>query len=421
MMKIIDIALKDLVRSIRNFFLVGMAFAAPLLLTGLIYFAFGSLLSGNVSQLEVKVGVVNLDKLPADSPLEAPIGKNIRDMFFDDSVKSWITASDYPDETAARSAVDNQEIGAAIIIPAGFSEKILAGQTDMPIILLQDPTLSIGPGVVKEMLTSVIDGVVGGGVAYQVINARQQANGRELDPASYPTVLEKYSTWYVDFQRALFHNPEKATLVISSPTTSNDSLQDMMGSVMAGQLIFFSFFTGAYAMMTILQEDEEGTLSRLFTTPTRRTAILAGKFLYVFLIVLLQGLVLTTIAHFLFNIDWGQPASVALSLLGQMVAAVGLAALLVSFLKSSKQAGFVFGGVLTAMGMLSGLFTTNIAMPASFAALAKFTPQGWALKAWELSLGGLPPSQLLLPFFVLVGMGVVMFAIGATLFRRRYA
>jgi ABC-2 type transport system permease protein len=420
-MKILDIALKDLVRSMRNFFLVGMSFAAPLLLTGLIYFAFGSLVSGNISQIVIKVGVVNLDTLPADSSLEAPIGTNIRDMFFDDSVKSWITASDYPDEAAGRSAVDNQEIGAAVIIPPGFSEKILAGQTGTPILIIQDPTLTIAPGVVKEMLTSLLDGVAGGGIAYQVINARQQANGLELDAARLPAVLEKYAAWYADFQRALFHTPEKAALVISSPAESNDTFAAMMGSVMAGQLIFFSFFTGAYAMMTILQEDEEGTLSRLFTTPTKRAAILAGKFLYVFLIVLLQGLVLTTISHFLFSIDWGQLGSVLLSLAGQMVAAVGLAALLISFLKSSKQAGFVFGGVLTALGMLSGLFTTNIDMPASFDTLAKFTPQGWALKAWELSLAGQPPSQLLLPFFVLVGMGVVMFAIGAALFRKRYA
>ncbi len=420
-MKILDIALKDLVRSTHNFFLVGMAFAVPLLLTGLIYFAFGSLYKGDVSQLVVKVGVVNLDTLPTDSPLEAPVGENIRDMFYDDSVKSWITASDYPNETAARQAVENQEIGAAVIIPLGFSEKTLAGQTDTPILIIQDPTLTVVPTLVKDMLTSLLDGVVGGGIAYQVINARQQINGMELDQAKIPALLEKYSAWYADLQRAFFHSPEKAALVVSSPTTSNDSFQNMMGSVMAGQLIFFSFFTGAYAMMNILQEDEEGTLSRLFTTPTQRTAILAGKFLYVFLIVLLQGLVLTTISHFLFSIDWGQLGSVILSLLGQMAAAVGLAALLVSFLKSSKQAGIVFGGVLTALGMLSGLFTTNIDMPASFNAMAKFTPQGWALKAWELSLAGQPPSQLLLPFFVLVGMGVVMFAIGATLFRKRYA
>ena len=40
-MKILDIAFKDLTRSFRSAFAVGMMFVAPLLITGLIYFAFG--------------------------------------------------------------------------------------------------------------------------------------------------------------------------------------------------------------------------------------------------------------------------------------------------------------------------------------------------------------------------------------------
>src|SRR5512141_1431810 len=99
-MKIIDIAFKDLIRSTRSLFLIGMAIVAPLLLTALIYFAFGSISSGTMSMASIKVGVVNADVLPADAPLEAPLGENIRTMFFDDSVKSWLTASDYADETA---------------------------------------------------------------------------------------------------------------------------------------------------------------------------------------------------------------------------------------------------------------------------------------------------------------------------------
>jgi len=173
--------------------------------------------------------------------------------------------------------------------------------------------------------------------------------------------------------------------------------------------------------MSILQEDEEGTLARLFTTPTGRTTILAGKFLSVFLVVLIQGIILLLIGHLLFGAQWGEPASMVLSLLGQMIVSVGLAVLLISFTKTSKQAGFVLGGAFTGLGMLSGLFTTNIKMPASFNALSNFTPQGWVLKAWKLSIGGQTPDQLLLPFLVLVGMGLVMFVIGAALFRKRYA
>lgn len=422
-MKILDIAFKDLVRSTRSMFLIGMAFAAPLLITALIYFSFGSLSSGDVSMNAIRVGVVNADVLPAEAPLDAPLGENIRSMFFDDSVKSWITASDYADEAAARAAVNKQEIGVALIIPETFTADYLAGKKDTVITILQDPTLTIAPTVVRDMVTSLLDGVAGGGVAYKVVNARMDANGKALDPATMPTFFEKYSAWYADFQRALFHTPQKAALVVTTPAVAGEkgnSVQNMMGSIMAGQLIFFSFFTGAYAMMSILQEAEEGTLARLFTTPTDRTTILAGKFLAVLFTVILQGAVLLIAGHYLFKINWGEPGAFLFAFFGQMFASVGLAVLLVSFIKTSKQAGAIFGGALTGLGMISGLFTTNIQIPA-FKLMGNFTPQGWVLKAWQLSLAGQPVAELFMPLLVLVAMGIVMFAIGAMLFRRRFA
>lgn len=423
-MKIIAIAFKDLKISMRSFFLIGMTLAAPLLITLLIYFAFGSMTSGNVGMTPIKVGVVNADVLPAKAQLESPVGKNIHDMFFDASVKSWITATDYTDEDAARAALNAQGIGVAVIIPKTFTQDYLAGETQSPITILQDPTLAIGPTVVRDMVTSLLDGVAGGGIAYKVINARMETYGKTIDLTELPVVMQTYANWYVDFQRALFHTPEKAVLVVTMPSTgakAGNSLQAMMGLVMAGQLIFFSFFTGAYAMMSILQEAEEGTLARLFTSPTDRTIILMGKFLAVFLTVMFQGIVLLIAGRLIYGIRWGEPASVVLALLGQMFASVGLAVLLVSFIKTSKQAGPIFGGALTGLGMISGLFTTNIAMPESFNAIGNFTPQGWVLKAWRLSLTGQPASEMVLLFLVLVAMGLVMFTIGAVMFRRRYA
>ena len=422
-MKILDIAFKDLVRSARSFFLIGMTLATPLLITVLIYFAFGSMTSGDVSMTAIKVGVVNADVLPTDAPLEVPLGENIRSMFFDESVQSWITASDYVDEAAVREAVNAQEIGVAVIIPANFTEDYLTGKTDTAITILQDPTLTIGPTVVRDMVTTMLNGVAGGEIAYGVVNERMEANGKTLDPASIPSFFERYANWYAEFQRALFHTPEQAALVVTSPSVSGeskDSFQSMIGLVMSGQLIFFSFFTGAYAMNSILQEAEEGTLARMFTTPTDRTTILAGKFLAVLFTVIIQGVVLLIAGHYLFKIHWGEAGSFTLSLLGQMFASVGLAVLLVSFIKTSKQAGPVFGGALTGLGMISGLFTTNIPI-AAFDTMGNFTPQGWVLKAWRLSLAGQPAGELIVPFLVLVAMGVVMFAIGAVMFRRRFA
>jgi ABC-type multidrug transport system permease subunit len=60
-------------------------------------------------------------------------------------------------------------------------------------------------------------------------------------------------------------------------------------------------------------------------------------------------------------------------------------------------------------------------MPAGFNMLGNFTPQGWVLKAWRLTLAGGSAGELFIPFIVLMAMAVVMFVTGAILFRRRFA
>jgi ABC-2 type transport system permease protein len=426
-MKILDIAFKDLTRSFRSAFAIGMMVAAPLMLTGLIYFAFGGMSGGDVSMTAIKVGVVNADQLPADSPIEVPIGDNIRSMFFDESVESWIMAADYPNEASARAAVDQQEIGVAVIVPQNFTEQYLKGEKDVQVLIVSDPTLSIGPAVVVDMVTMMVDGVAGGGIAIQTILERQQANSIQPDPAQLPSWIERYGGWYRDFQRDLFHHPDQAALVLAATSAGDaetvDPIQKMMGLTMAGQMIFFAFFTGAYSMMSILREDEEGTLARLFTTPTNRTSILSGKFVAVFFTVILQGLVLMVAGHYAFGINWGEPAGVALALMGQVIAATGLGVLLIAFVKNTRQGGPVLGGGLTALGMLGGLFTANMpnAMPAAMNVIASFTPQGWVLKTWRMVMDGQLAGDLLVPFAVMTGMGVVMFAVGAWMFRKRFA
>ena len=66
-MKIMDIARKDLKRVFRSVFALVMMFGAPLLIAGLLYFAFGGLVSGTGSFNLPRTSVViaNLDQ--ADS------------------------------------------------------------------------------------------------------------------------------------------------------------------------------------------------------------------------------------------------------------------------------------------------------------------------------------------------------------------
>ena len=72
--------------------------------------------------------------------------------------------------------------------------------------------------------------------------------------------------------------------------------------------------------------------------------------------------------------------------------------------------------------MMGGLFTAGMAnLPKAFNTVTLFVPQGWAIRGWKLALDGALPSEVLLPALVLTGMGLAFFAVGAVLFRRRFA
>lgn len=426
-MKVLDIALNDIKRSLRSLFLIGMAIFAPLLLSGLFGFAFGGgATSGSGDLPAMQLGIVNQDSLPSGAPLQIPLGTTIRDMFFDESVKNWISATDYSDSQSVRSGLERGEIGIAVVIPAGFTEAILTGKTDKSLLMIHDPTLTITPQIVKAMLSGLLDGVKGGGIALQTVIEREKASGVPFDSADIPGLIERYQTWYQESQRAFFHDPTHAALVMQSPDSSGGAatggMTNILAAIMVGQMIFFAFYTGAYAMMSILREQDEGTLARLFTTPVSKKTYLAGKFLAVAFMVFLQGMVLILAGRYLFGINWGNPLTAGLALLGQVCAATGLGIFLISLVKKSSQVGLVLGGGLTVLGMAGGLFTVAVPnLPASFNLVTKFTPHGWVLATWQSALNGAQPVDLLVPLAVCIGFGVAMFAAGAVIFRRRLA
>ena len=150
-----------------------------------------------------------------------------------------------------------------VIVPSGFTADFLAGSPNATITMIQDPTLTVTPLVVRSMLTSLLDGISGGGIAYQTISDRQQALGLGDDPAQVmssagplPGLVRRFRARPVpqpgaggaDHARASRWTNPRAEVGIAG----------LMKFIMAGQMIFFAFFTGGYAMMSILQEQEEG-------------------------------------------------------------------------------------------------------------------------------------------------------------------
>ncbi|PKO20667.1 MAG: hypothetical protein CVU38_18945 [Chloroflexi bacterium HGW-Chloroflexi-1] len=439
-MKLLDIAFKDLLRAFRSAFLLVMMFGAPLLMTGIFYLAFGGLASGSASGLAsgdeggfdlpvTKVQVVNPDQ-PAAQYGGFSAGGMLVQFLQNEALQELVQTTVAPDEASARAAVDARQAALVLIIPPGFTAGIYTPDTHATITLYQDPTLTLGPGIVKGLVGQFLDGFSGSKIALGVTEAQLRQRGEVLDSLSAEgqKLLLAYSAWAQKMGESQSQGTNPLLDIQAPPTragqgaAASQSPATLVGLVMAGMLIFFVFFTGAGSAESLLTEDEQGTLSRLFTTPTPRSVILGGKFVSVFLTTIVQVIVLLVASALAFGIRWGQPLAVALVALGMVVAAAGFGVLLISFLRSSRQAGPVMGVVLTLTGMLGGLFTTGIAdLPAAFNTVNLFTPHGWALRGWKLALAGAGPAEVLLPVLVMLAMGTVFFAVGVGFFRKRFA
>jgi len=188
-------------------------------------------------------------------------------------------------------------------------------------------------------------------------------------------------------------------------------------------MVFYAFYTGVSTAESILEEDEQRTLPRLFTTPTSRQAILTGKFLAVFLTVSVQVVTLLVASHLIFGIDWGAPQAVAMLAGGIILVASSTGIFVNSLLKDTRQGGIIFGGVLTITGMLGMIRIFGSASSAAARmgdSVGLLVPQGWAVRGLVESLNRQPPAQVLPELLALLAWSCVFFTLGIWRFRKRY-
>jgi ABC-2 type transport system permease protein len=427
-MKLLDIAWKDISSSFRNYFAVMFMFGFPLLMGGMFYLMMGGSGSdGNAFSLPVTdVVVANLDRGGEDfemSRAQIPGAETARSM--GDIIASALQGKQFENlmkvtmaesAEAARSAVDTQAAGVAVIIPADFSEQFFSSSGQATIELYKDPTLTIGPGIVESILSQFIDGMSGVKIALSVVMARVDG----ADPQQIGSVLQRYMAGMPAGESS------PALLDVHAPSSvgaPSNQVGTVVGLIMAGMTVFYAFFTGASMAQSILVEDEKGTLPRLFTTPTKTSIILGGKFLAVGVTVVVQMTVLVILGRWIFGIVWGSALPLTVVIIGSVAAASAFGIFVMSLLKNAKQAGTVFGAVITTTGMLGmiRIFTMGSTTSGALHTVSLLVPQGWAVRGLLETMNGAGLSDVLPVFSVLLAVSAVLFAIGARRFQKRYA
>ncbi|MCA1899722.1 MAG: ABC transporter permease [Chloroflexi bacterium] len=434
-MKAFDIALKDLTRSFRSAFAIVFMFGVPLLVTGLFYVMFGNIASeGGFSLPKTKVVIANLDEGGPKfqvNPKNIPGGKKAETM--GELVVSILQSEEMADlievaltdsAESARSAVDSQAAQVAIIIPADFSHQFADVDEEAFIEFYQDPTLTIGPAIIKAVLNRFLDGMSGVKIAVTVFLDEADESQRGLAGQVAQQYLKISLAENEDMEDELLETRNPSGGAQRKEEETQSLLLSIVGPIMGGMMVFYAFFTGASTAQSILREEEERTLPRLFTTPTPQAVILTGKLFSVFLTVCVQVVVLILAARFIFGIQWGEPKSASMMAAGIIFTASSFGIFINSFLKNTKQGGVLFGGVLTVTGMMGMIKIFAMNSPAAQTmgdAVSLLVPQGWAVRGLTQSMSGESPESIFLTLLVSLAWSAVFFVVGVWKFNRRYA
>jgi len=295
MKKIIVIAMKDLLRSLRSMFFVGISIAAPLLLAFLFSIAFGG--GESSASFSIEMAFVNQDAPPQESP---NLGAVVQDIFMSEELRDLIHLTEVPDEASALQGILDQRFSAALIIPVDFSSAIVEEGSSTQLRIISDPASTIVSQILEYIVTTIADSFSASKISVPLAVEELQQRGGQADEAFYSNLNDKLNSQ---------SDSENYYLTIVDPKGSAEvqgsQQEQIIATIMVGMMIFFSFYTGAFASESILSEEEKATLARNFVSPTPTRTILAGKFLGVFITLLLQVIVLLVSSALIFKIVWG--------------------------------------------------------------------------------------------------------------------
>jgi len=295
----------------------------------------------------------------------------------------------------ARALAAAGTLDAVIVIPAGFSARVQAGQpASMQVI-----------------------GNVDAGISAQVARSITQAYAAELNRVrlSVATVVASRSG-AGDPQALAAQAAATATPVAVSDVSAQTKQLDTKSFFAAGMAVFFLFFTVQFGVTSLLEERSEGTLARLLAAPIGRGSILGGKLLVSFLLGVISMAVLVVATSLLFGAHWGNPLGVAVLIVAAIAAAMGIMALIATLAKNAEQAANWQSVVAVVLGLLGGTFFPVSQAPGVLSTLTFAAPQAWFLRGLGDLRGG-SLGVVWVPVLAMLGFAVVTG--GLALFRLR--
>lgn len=404
-MRVITLALKDLMQVGRDVRTAVFVVVMPLVFTVFLISMNAGNGSGGDSRL--LVGFINHDQGGAISAqLYNLLGTS-------EAVR--LAVPDESDQPKMAELVRDGKYTAALVLPAGYSAQLMAGNAVKPQLIVDQGSES-GQGAVNalETATSRLLGAV------QV--ARQTTQSFE---ASQPfATAEARQTFFNEALAAATAAWAKPALTVRTEQGGQPNSRTQVSpatQLSPGILVQFVILGLISASMIFMLERKTQTLSRMLTTPVSPYGILLGHGLAMMALVFFQEILLVGVGQLVFGVNyWREPLAVMLVMLALAVWAASLGLLIGVFARVQEQ---VVMFSLIAMFTLSTLggcwFSLEYTGPV-FSTIGHLTPSAWAMEGFQnIVVRGQGFGAVLGPVGILLAYAAVIFAVVTWQFQRR--
>ena len=315
---------------------------------------------------------------------------------------------------AIAEQVASGELAAALFVPAGYSQQVLAGEQSQ-LLLVSDPLSSAGQTALQVVRVEVTRLMSAAQIA--VLHTTALPAG-VADPAAESTAA--FQAAMALWQQVTENGPQiKMEMAQGAASTGFDLGGNPYNQTSPGILVMFAVFGLINSANLLVLERKSRTLERMITTSLNRAGIIAGHLLAMFALTFIQEIILVGFGQLALKVEYFREPLAVLLVMVAVALWVACMGLMIGVLARSEDRvtliAMVFMFIISAIG--GAWFPLEMA-GSGFAAFGKLTPGAWAMTGFQnILIRGLDSTSVLLPVAALLAYAAAFFGLAVWKFK----
>jgi ABC-2 type transport system permease protein len=317
------------------------------------------------------------------------------------------------DQAKVGEAVRDNKYTAALTLPTGYSEQLIADKPVKPLVIVDQSNQK------GQSANNAIQGALS-----RLLSAVQIARQttQTFEPVANATVRQSYFNEALLAATKAWSKPALSVKVEQTGEQASSSQQRAAAQVSPGMMVQFVILGLINSAMVLMLERKTHALTRMLTTPISRVEIIAGHVLAMLLLTLLQEIILVAFGQIFYNVNYlREPLATLLVMVALALWTSSLGLLIGVFAKVQDQVVAFSMIAMFVFAMLGGCWVPLDITGPVFSAVAHITPTAWAMDGFQnIIVRGQGLSAVLLPVAILLAYAVGCFALASWKFQARF-